>query len=300
MELRQLRYFVAVAEEGSFGAAANRLSVSQPPITRQIHKLEDEIGVSLFRRTAKGAELTAAGHALLEDARSTLAGVSRAAERSRAAQRGELGTVELAYFGSPIYRVVPAILQAFRRTLPNVSVSLHRMSKDEQFDALRAGKIHIGFGRYYHPEPDIAVEEVLKEGVAVAVPESLTKDPPEKSRLSLFEKFPVILYPRAGRPNFADEVVGAVKRAGITPKVAAVTEDVRSALTLTAAGVGLAVVPGSVVGFNWYGVRFLPLDMLHTACSVDCAYRKSDTSPLLRAMLATVRAYRTSPLGNAR
>ena len=95
MELRQLKYFVAVAEEGNFGAAARRLNISQPPITRQIQKLEDELGVLLLRRTTKGAELTTSGEVFLEDARQTLAQVARGMERSRAAQRGELGTLEV-------------------------------------------------------------------------------------------------------------------------------------------------------------------------------------------------------------
>lgn len=293
MELRQIRYFVAVAEEGNFGAAARRLNISQPPITRQIRKLEDELGVVLFKRTTKGAELTAAGTAFLDDARQTLAQVSRGIERSQAAQRGELGTIEIGYFGSPIYKVVPELLQAFHNAMPDVGISLHRMGKSAQIDALKAGRLHVGFGRYYPPEPGIAVEEVLVEGLSVAVPVGFETDPPIGDRLALFRDTPLILFPEKGRPNFADEVLSILKRERVEARVEAVAEDARSALTLTAIGAGATIVPGTVAEFRWSGVRFIPLETLDMECPVNCVYRRSETSPLLKAILSTVRNYRS-------
>lgn len=299
MELRQLRYFVAVAEEGNFGLAAERLNISQPPITRQIKKLEDEIGVILLKRTSKGADVTPAGKVFLEGARQTLAQISRNMERTRAAQRGELGTLEVGYFGSTIYSVVPAILQSFRRTMPNVKVSLHRLSKSEQIAALKVGQIHIGFGRYYPPEPGLVVEQLLTEGLSVAVPASFTDLPSEGKRLELFNRMPVVLFPRSGRPNFADEVLSILKREGIDPSVAAVTEDVRSALTLTAINEGATLVPGTVTQFAWLGVRFLPLETLSMECPVNYIYRKGDTSPLLRTIFSTLRQFKEENGQNA-
>lgn len=294
MELRQLRYFVAVAEEGNFGAAAQRLHISQPPITRQIRKLEEELDVTLFRRTTKGAELTSAGLVFLEDARQTLAQVARGVERSRAAQRGELGVLEVGYFGSPIYRVVPELLQNFRASLPEVEIALHRMSKSEQVAALKAGQLHIGFGRYYPSQPGIVVEEILKEGLSVAVPTDFDRDPPPEHRLSIFDHTPLIIFPGKGRPNFADEVLAILKREQVNAKVATVAEDVRSALTLTAIGAGATIVPGTVADFSWSGVRFIPLETLSKECPVNCVYRRSETSPLLKSMLNTLRSFRSS------
>ena len=291
MELRQLKYFIAVAEEGNFGAAARRLNISQPPITRQVRKLEEELDVSLFRRTPKGAELTPAGAAFLEDARQTLAQVRRGVERSRAAQRGELGKLDVGYFGSPIYRVIPAVLQMFRSSVSEVDIALHRLSKREQIDALKTGRIHIGFGRYYPDEPGIVVEQIISEGLSVAVPVDFEDDPPPDNRLSLFEKTPLVLFPERGRPNFADEMIAILKREGVEPRVNAVAEDVRSALTLTALGMGATIVPGTVVDFSWSGVRFIPLETLSTECPVHCVYRRSDASPLVRSIRATIRDY---------
>lgn len=292
MELRQIRYFIAVAEEGNFGAAARRLNISQPPITRQVRKLEDELGVTLLTRTAKGAELTPAGAAFLDDARQTLAQVTRAVERSRAAQRGELGTLEVAYYGSPIYRVVPAILQAFRKSSPDVQVSLTRLSKKDQVEALKSGQAHIGFGRYYAAEPGLVIEPIVSEGLALAVPTEFEFKGADEEPTRLLQEHPIILFPKHGRPNFADEVISILKREGVEPQIAAMAEDISSALTLTAIGAGITVAPGSVSDFRWSGVRFVPLPTLGAACAISCLYRRSDTSPLLRMIRATVRDYR--------
>ena len=292
MELRQLKYFVAVAEEKNFSHAAQRLNISQPPITRQIRKLEEELDVTLFTRTTKGAELTKAGEVFLEDARQALTQIARGTERSRAAQRGELGTLDIGYFGSPIYRVVPKLLQAFRKDNPMIKVSLNRISKSTQIDALKNGQIHIGFGRYYQAEPGIVIEEILTEGLAIAVPEDFSTAPYLGNELSIFDTEPLIMFPSKGRPNFADQVLSILKREGFDPKVGSETEDVRSALTQTVIGSGATIVPGSVSQFSWAGVKFLPLNSLRTECPVNCIYRKSDTSPILRAILRTLRAHK--------
>lgn len=292
MELRQLRYFVVVAEEKNFSHAARRLNVSQPPITRQIRKLEEELGVVLFSRTPKGAELTAAGQVFLDDARQTLAQLTRGAERCRAAQRGELGTLDVGYFGSPIYRVVPSLLRSFRDSYPTINISLNRIAKSAQIDALKLGQIHIGFGRFYPAEPGIVIEEILTEGLAIAVPEDFSVVPYLGNELAIFDSVPLIVFPSEGRPNFADQVLAILKREGLEPKVGAVAEDVRSALTQTVIGSGATIVPGTVAEFSWTGVKFIPLESLRTECPVSCIYRKSDTSPILRAMLKTLREYR--------
>lgn len=292
MELRQLKYFIAVAEEGNFGAAAERLNISQPPITRQVRKLEEELEVILLKRTTKGAVVTPAGDAFLEGARQAMAQIARTVERCKAAQRGELGTLEVGYFGSPIYAVIPQVLQHFRQAMPNVKVSLQRLTKSEQIAALKVGQIHIGFGRYYSPEPGIAVEQILTEGLSLALPMDSKIKPPSANYLSLFKTTPIILFPRFGRPNFADEILSILKREGVDPAIANVTEDVRSALTLTAVGEGATIVPGTVGKFAWPGVQFIPLEKLSMECPVNYVYRKSDTSPILRAVQTTLRQYR--------
>ncbi|AKM07013.1 LysR substrate-binding domain-containing protein [Pelagerythrobacter marensis] len=295
MELRQLRYFIAVAEEKNFGLAARRLNVSQPPITRQIQKLEEELGVLLLRRTSKGTDLTEAGHAFLEDARAVLAHMERGAERSRAAQRGELGKIEIGYFGSVSYRVVPHVLEIFKRANPEVELSLRRLSKTDQISALKQGQLHVGFGRYYPVEPDLAVEEVIREGVALCMPHRLGTDIDESNWRSVFANLPLILFPAAGRPNFADETLALLKRERANTPETIVAEDGRAALMQVAIGAGACVVPNSMVELNWYGVRFFRPQALEAECPVSIIYRKSDTSPLLRRFVRAMREFKLHP-----
>ncbi len=290
MDLRQIRYFIAVAEESNFGLAARRLNISQPPITRQIRKLEEELGVTLLKRTSKGAELTPPGVVFLEDVRRVMAQTTRAAERVKAAQKGEIGRLEIGYFGSVIYSAVPQLLMKFRESNPDVEVGLHRLSKKEQVYALKIGQIHIGFGRYYQKEPGYAVESVVPETLAVAVPISHGKNLKTGTSFDLFKNFPVILFPKSGRPNFADEIIKILKEKGIEPAIAAETEDVRSALTLASLAVGATVVPATVAELNWPGIKFFPLEPVQNNCEVCCLYRRSDTSPLLRSLLSTIRS----------
>ena len=291
MELRQLRYFIAVAEEQNFGSAAHRLNVSQPPISRQIQKLEEELGVLLLKRTSKGTDLTEAGEVFLEDARSVLNGIERGVERSRAAQNGELGALKIGYFGSVSYSIVPRILQLFKKTNPGVEMSLRRMSKKQQILALQQGEIHVGFGRYYPAEPGLAIEEVVVEDVAISVPKSLGLSVDEDNWRDVFAQVPLILFPAGGRPNFADETIAMLKREGVVPNVLTVAEDGRAALMLVAIAAGLCIVPTSMIGMNWYGVDFVRPAGLRGKCPVNIVFRRSETSPLLRRFVHAMREY---------
>ncbi|MDJ0979712.1 MAG: LysR substrate-binding domain-containing protein [Erythrobacter sp.] len=292
MEIRQLRYFVAVAEEQNFGLAARRLNVSQPPITRQIRKLEEELEVQLLRRLSKGSELTEAGRVFLDDAREILAAIERSSERVRAAQRGELGAIEIAYFGSVSYSLVPQILRLFKARNPEVELSLRRLSKSEQVAALKQGDLHVGFGRYYSPEPGLVVEEIVAEGISLCVPESYSADLSGVKWVEVFRDLPLVLFPAEGRPNFADETLTLLKREGVSPRVGAVAEDGRAALMQVAIGEGACLVPDSMVGMNWYGVRIVHPDALRADCPVSIIYRHADTSPLMRRFVTAMRDFR--------
>lgn len=285
MELRQIRYFVAVAEEQNFGAAARRLHISQPPISRQIQQLEAELQVTLFNRTRKGVELTAAGTSFLEDARRILSDTKRASERTRAAHRGEIGQLEVAFFGSTVYRIVPELLRRFSAQVPEASISLKRMDKTRQADALREGRIHVGFGRFYPPEPDFTQVRVTNERIflATAVPALAKRKKPLP--LTDLAQRPLVLFPHRGRPSFADEVMAALKRAGIEPRVVDEAEDVTSALALTAMGRGSCLVPESVATLNWPDVHFIRLSGPVPDCPVQCIYRTEDPAPILQAFL---------------
>ena len=291
MELRQIRYFIAVAETGNLGAAARKLHISQPPVTRQIHKLEREIGGDLFVRTPKGVELTDAGRAFLVEARAIIAQTELAVDRSRAAHLGEIGNLDVGFMGSPIYSTVPKILRYFRAHSPKVTISLQRMGKQAQIDALRDGRIHVGFARYYPNEPDLVFTQVELEApmVAVSVDSSLDAD---AVRLRELKTEPLILFPTADRPNFADTVMDIFARARVKPRVAHTAEDLTSALAVTAAGLGCCLVPTTVAELRWPGIRFIPIANAKPSIPVHCIHRDDRQSPVLDSFLDALRHYR--------
>ena len=292
MELRQIRYFIAVAETGNLGAAARKLHISQPPVTRQIHKLEREIGGDLFVRTPKGVELTDAGRAFLVEARAIIAQTELAVDRSRAAHLGEIGNLDVGFMGSPIYSTVPKILRYFRAHSPRVTISLQRMGKQAQIDALRDGRIHVGFARYYPNEPDLVFTQVELEApmVAVSVDSSLDAD---LVRLRELKAEPLILFPTADRPNFADTVMDIFARARVKPRVAHTAEDLTSALAVTAAGLGCCLVPTTVAELRWPGIRFIPIANAKPGIPVHCIHRDDRQSPVLDSFLDALRQYRS-------
>jgi DNA-binding transcriptional LysR family regulator len=171
MDLRQLNYFAAVAEAKHLGRAAERLHLSQPPLTRQIQGLEDELGVQLFKRTPRGMDLTTAGQELLQHARAIGLMVAQATERTRRAGRGEAGRLDIGVYGSAMFGVVPKLLAAFRSTHPEVQVVLHHAQTPMQLPALRQKRVQLVFERLLPEEADVQVERVATEPVLLALSE---------------------------------------------------------------------------------------------------------------------------------
>ena len=289
MEIRQLRYFVAVADGGNLSGAARQLHVSQPPVTRQIQQLEEEVGQILFTRSSKGVELTPAGAAFLVEARKILAQTSLATERANAAARGRLGRIDIGYFGSVIYTFLPGAVRRFRRLTPDAEVSIHPVPKKEQVEALRDGRLHIGFARYYPYEADVVVESVSHERLYFAVPAGSAAASREAVAMEDLHDERLILFPKEGRPSFADQIITMYSRLGRTPHVANFAEDAPSALALTAAGLGSTFVPGSIASIVWPDVVFRPVITDNVWLPIDSIYLKDSTSPILTTFLNAVR-----------
>ena len=236
MEFRQLRYFLAVAETGNIGRAAERLNVSQPPVSRQIQALETEAGAALLLRTPKGVELTDAGRTFAAEAERVLSQAERTLTRTRASGRGEIGKLEVGFFGSPIYRTVPLALRAFHRARPDCEVALTRIGKREQMTAIREGRLHIGFARYYAKNPDLKVEQLGEEKLYAAVPEDLAAMLRGAVSLEQLAEYPLVLFPAGDRPGLADEVIRLIRERGVEPDIESVAEDAAAALALVASG----------------------------------------------------------------
>ncbi|MEQ8691422.1 MAG: LysR family transcriptional regulator [Pseudomonadales bacterium] len=288
MEMRQIRYFVAVAEEGNFSAASLKLYVSQPPITRQIQQLELELGVELFTRHRKGVTLTPAGEAFLEEARQILIRSRMAKERSRAAAQGEIGSLEVAYFGSPIYFIIPQLVRQFRARNPSVNISLQPLSKDAQIAAVKDGRIHVGFGRFFPRDDAVAQRVVAEEKLLVALPEGHAMQGRRSISPSALSHETLILFPKVGRPSFADEVLRVLTQRKFELQQALETADLSSAMALTAAGMGVCPVPDSVSKLNWPNIRFVRLQGVTALAAVNCIHTTHNQSPILQKFLATL------------
>lgn len=294
MELRHLRYFIAVAEERHIGRAATRLHISQPPLTRQIQQLEEELDVQLFTRTPRGMDLTPAGELLLEEARNIRSIVEQAAERTQRAGQGKLGRLDIGIFGSAILDTIPAMLLAFRREFPDVEVILHNMSKDAQIAALRQRRIDIGFNRFIEPADDIANEIVLTERILVALNDNHPLAQLEAVPFQILNDNPVIVFPTGPRPSFIDKVMSMCHQKGFTPQIAQEVGNTLTGVALVASNFGVCVVPESASKLALPGVVYRPVLDPPDDSGVDlnCIYRMDDSSPLLRSFLMTVREYR--------
>jgi DNA-binding transcriptional LysR family regulator len=293
MDLRSLNYFIAVAQEQNIGRAAVRLNISQPPLTRQIHQLEEELGTQLFIRTPKGVELTQAGELLFQEARNIRALVEQATERTQRAGQGKLGRIDVGIFGSGILDAVPSLLLNFRTAHPDVNIVLHTLSKGEQIEALRQRRITVGFNRMLAPQADIQVELVKTEVLLVAVNEQHPLARQAAISFHDLEDQPLVLFPSSTRPNFIDKVVDLCREAGFVPKVAQEVGDAVTGIALVASGFGLCLVPESVTCLKLPGVIYLPLkDAPHAFIDLSCIYRRDDQSPILAAFLKVLRASR--------
>ncbi len=292
MDLKQMRYFLAVAEERNFTRAAERLHMAQPPLTRQIQSLEEDIGAPLFVRTARGVTLTEAGSALLAEVPNLLSLAQRAKERAVLASEGQSGRLDVGIFGSGVLDVIPRILARFHAQRPEVRIVLHNLNKGEQVKALRERRISVGFNRLVAPEDDLAVEEVLRESMTVALPahHPLAK----KASISIpdLSDQPLILYPRLPIAGLAQQVMQAFNREKSVLRVEQEVEDVLTAIALVAGGFGACVTTASTASLQLPGVVYRPLVSKHLfEIELSCLYRQSDDSPVLSAFVALVREF---------
>ncbi|MDR2013368.1 MAG: LysR family transcriptional regulator [Rhodanobacter sp.] len=296
MDLRHLKYFLAVAEELNICRAATRLHISQPPLTRSIKALESELGIELFVRTAKGVELTQAGEIFKKEASNIRMLVEAAIDRVQRTGKGKLGRIDVGIFGSAIYEIIPKILQEFKLRLPGVSVVLHTMTKNEQIEALRQRRITVAFNRLTIPEPDIGQELVMMERLFAVLPESHPLASLEAIPFRALAGLPLILFPNVGRPNFVDRVRELCKQQGFEPKIAQIVGDTVTGIALVARGFGVTLTPLSVTkSMTFTGILFKPLtDAPDATIDVSVLYRITDQSPLLKSFLGVVREYRAS------
>jgi DNA-binding transcriptional LysR family regulator len=293
MELRHLRYFVAVAEEGHMTRAAERLGIQQPPLSQQIRALETELDAQLFYRRPRGVELTSAGSALFGEARAILARVGDAVAVTRRAARGEAGRIGIGFTSSASFHpFVPRAIRAFRDRYPLVALTLEESGTTELVEALRGQAIDAAFVRSPVGESaDLTVRPLLEEAMVAALRSghalSAGGGPLPLAALA-DETF--VLYRRPVGPGLHDAIIAACDRAGFSPRIGQEAPRMLSTLSLVAAGLGVTLVPQSMSRLEAEGVVYRPLDAsTQLMAPLNLAYRRGETAAAVRRFVALVQ-----------
>jgi DNA-binding transcriptional LysR family regulator len=293
LELRQLRYFVTVAEELHFGRAAARLHMTQPPLSQAIAALEEQLGAALFLRNRRTVELTPAGAALLPEARRMLMDAAALPELVRRAASGEAGRLALAFITSADYSVLPPFLRRYSERYPSVHLTLQEATSDVQVEALLRG--HVDAGLLIPPLPDKALAEldymrVLDEPLILCAPAGLAL-PPNDAPVLLQDlpHLPLIIFPREISPALHDAILSCFRAAGITPAIGQQAIQMQTIVSLVSAGMGLALVPQSVSNLMRPGVEYRALADPTPRVETGIAWRRDNSSPVLKGFLELLR-----------
>ncbi|HJV86771.1 MAG TPA: LysR substrate-binding domain-containing protein [Noviherbaspirillum sp.] len=296
IELRQLRYFVAVAEESHFGRAAVRLHMTQPPLSQTIQSLEAALGTPLFARTKRRVALTPAGAALLPEARRILQQAGALPDLARRAASGESGLLSLSFVSTADYSVLPPLLREFRERHPQVRIELREATTDVQLEDLMQNRIDAGL--LIAPLQDKVKAEldylrVFSEPLVLAAPKGL-KALRGKREVSLgsISDMPLIIFPRRIAPAFHDAIVGCFRDAGLTPHIGQEAIQMQTIVGLVSAGMGIALVPQSVSNLKRPGVEYKTLSGKPVSIETGLAWRRDNMSPVLHTFLELLRKKR--------
>jgi DNA-binding transcriptional LysR family regulator len=288
MELRHLRYFIAVAEELSFTRAAERLHIGQPPLSHQIQMLEAEVGARLLERSKRWVRLTEAGKLFLDDARRVLLLSEQAVQTARRAERGEAGELRVGFtFSTPLTPLFATVINRYRQRYPGVTLTLQEMSTLGQIDAIANRKLDLGLLR--PPEeavPDSIEMSVLRRDPLVLVlPIAHALASKEAIAISDLEGQPLVMYPKTAGTGIYPQIFRLCKEAGFTPTIAMEAGEASTIIGLVAAGCGISVLPGSFDIMRMGGVCYRPLADPEANTTLLLAQRKDETAPLVAAFV---------------
>jgi DNA-binding transcriptional LysR family regulator len=288
MELRHIRYFLAVAEERHFTRAAARVGIGQPPLSQQIKDLEDEIGARLFHRVAYGAELTAAGEAFLESVKKMPILADRAVKAAQRASRGETGSIRIGFTTSSAFNVaVPAAIRAFRRAYSDVDLTLEEAYTTRLVAGLQDGSLDAAFLRADAAGVEAFHLRPLSESAMVAVlPDSHPAAAQQEVDLATLRKDTFLLVPRLISPTLYDSVIAACRKAGFEPMIGQIAPQIGSIAILVAAELGVSIVPASMSQLQVAGVVYRAIVGDAPIAALALAHRRGETSPIVRNFIA--------------
>jgi DNA-binding transcriptional LysR family regulator len=289
VELRQLRYFVAVAEERHFGRAAKRLRLSQPPLSAQIKGLEEELGVKLFQRSTRQVALTDAGRTFLERAEGILEAVEEAKEAAKGADEGVRGRLEIGFISSATLGLLPPAIRLFRERFGGVEIELRELTSAQQIDALYAGEIRVGLVRLPLRAPGIRFEPLQEESFLVALPSGHPLEALESVPLEAMVDQPLIFFTRQLMPSLHAQIVELFQRVGAFPNVVQHAVHLQTIVGLVASDVGLAILPEPAKRLSREGVVYRSLDAPDATSWVGLARVEDDGSLLVENFVRTVR-----------
>ena len=290
MELRLLRSFVTVAEELHFSRASVRLNMAQPPLSRQIKSLEEELGVRLLHRTRRHVSLTEPGRAFLVSARGLLAQAEEAVDHVRRVARGEAGRLALGITSSVAFgETLPRVLRRFRSHHSGVSISLQELSPAEQMEALRAGRIHLGFMRSPEPDPGLVLTPFGREPLVAVLPAEHPLASRVRIPLRALAKDPFITVPRGQSLGGMDLILEACLEAGFRPRVAQQALELPSVIGYVAAGFGVSLLPQTSRNLSHSGVAFVSLTPPRPVFEISAVHLAGQDSPVMEAFLQALQ-----------
>jgi DNA-binding transcriptional LysR family regulator len=287
IELRHLRYFLAVAETLHFGKAAARLGMAQPPLSQQIRTLENILGYRLFDRTTRGVQLTTVGRYFLERTRNTLERIDQDVKMTRRLGAGQEGVLAVGFSGSVMFTELPLAIEQYRRAYPKVELQLHELVTAEQISALKAGNLDLAFLRDGDPDDSIEMEPFLRERFVAILPKRHRLAEKSSLRPSDLQTEPFVFYARTMGPLAFDRMMACCEADGFRPRIVQDTPQWPTALRLIAAGLGVSIAPACVTSLVLPDIVYISLRSAHRT-SIDIGRRRSLDNPAADAFLRIV------------
>lgn len=305
MELRHLRYFIAVAEEGHITRAAERLGMQQPPLSQQIRALERELGVTLLERNRRRVTLTAAGEGFRDDTRAILGAVDRAGERARNIARGSLGALSVGFVGSAMFSpTLPGILREFRAGRPEVELMLRELPTVVQLEALLSGELDVGVIRgpvaASQIDPRLELMTIQRERLVAALPSDHPLAARRRLRAEELRGETFVILARRDAPGLFASLTSAMVEGGGVPEDVLEVAEMQTIISLVAGGFGVSLVPASVGSVDRSGVTFRPIAGPTPTIELSAAWRSGAGSPVRDAFLALARAAHSPAAARAR
>ncbi len=283
IELRHFRYFVAVAEELHFGRAAERLHLSQPPLSQQIRNLEESLGYPLFKRTSRSVALTTAGDAFLLRARRTLRNLERDIEDTRSIGRGEVGALNVGFVGSGMLAMLPSIFKTYREAYPKVHLRLHESFTSRVVEGLENGSLDVGILRDSDATEGLQLKTILTEPYVAVLPQSHRCAAQKSISPAMLRDEPFVHYPRSAGARAFDKPLKIFESYGFQPRIAQEASHWLTILRLIGAGFGVSVAPACVRQIASPEVVCLPLRGVKETSHIELAWLVGESRPIVEA-----------------